>query len=94
MGLTSARKSLQLCENVTTILGVLVAACYQASHFIGQEKFNPVIQELHKELGGLVPLYEDDTPISEHLAKVRTYVMTEQAWSYLDAHVNFDRKAQ
>ncbi|HEX8352861.1 MAG TPA: tyrosine 2,3-aminomutase [Pyrinomonadaceae bacterium] len=94
MGLNSARKSLQLCENVTTILGVLVAACNQASHFIGAEKFNPVIQELHKEVGSLVPLYQDDTPISEHMLKVRDFVTSERAWAYLDRHVKFDGAAK
>lgn len=94
MGLTGARKSLQLCENVQTILGVLVAACYQASFFVGQEKFNAPTQQLHKELATLIPLYEDSTPISDHLAKVRTYVGTTQAWAFLDEHVDFTDKAR
>ncbi|MGB9182075.1 MAG: aromatic amino acid ammonia-lyase [Pyrinomonadaceae bacterium] len=92
MGLNSARKSLQLCENVTTILGVLVAACNQASHFIGQEQFNAPVQLLHKELATIVPLYEDSTPINEHMAKVRTYLTTRQAWSFLDDHVDLGEK--
>ena len=94
MGLISARKSLQLCENVQTILGVLVAACYQASFFIGQEKFNAPTQQLHKELATLIPLYEDSTPISDHLAKVRTYIGTKQAWAFLDDHVDFTDKGR
>lgn len=88
MGLNSARKSLQLCENVATILGVLVAACYQASFFVGQEKFNAPIQELHRELSGIVPLYEDSTPINEQLAKVRAYITSKQSWTYLDKYVD------
>jgi len=92
MGLTAARKSLQLCENVSTILGVLVAGCYQASHFVGQEKFNPAIKELHRELATLVPLYQDSTPINEHLATIRQHIISPPFAAYLDANVEFSER--
>ncbi|HEX8176351.1 MAG TPA: tyrosine 2,3-aminomutase [Pyrinomonadaceae bacterium] len=90
MGLISARKSLQLCENVGTILSVLVAACYQASHFIGQEKFNPTISQLHEKLSALGGQYLDDFPLNELLSRVRELVTSEQLWSYLDTQVDFE----
>lgn len=90
MGLTAARKSLQLCENVTTILGVLVAACYQASYFVGQEKFNPAIKELHQELSTLVPLYQDSSPMNEQLATIRQHIVGQPFSAYLDANVEFN----
>ena len=88
MGLISARKSLQLCENVGTILSVLIAACYQASFFVGQEKFNPVISELHEKLSELGGQYLDDFPLNEHLSEVRNLVTSEAMWPYLDARVD------
>ncbi|MFN0085042.1 MAG: tyrosine 2,3-aminomutase [Blastocatellia bacterium] len=87
MGLIAARKSLQLCENVTTILSVLTAACYQASHFIGPEKFNSPIRQLHEDLAARFGLYKDDFPISDLIPDVRTYIQSDRCWSMLDAEV-------
>ncbi|MCI0391353.1 MAG: aromatic amino acid ammonia-lyase [Acidobacteria bacterium] len=88
MGLISGRKSLQLCDNVLTILSVLIAACYQASHFIGPEKFNSPISELHLELSSLFGLYKDDFPISELITETRDHLMSERRFSALDALVD------
>ena len=90
MGLNSARKSLQLCENVTTILGVLVASCYQASYFIGQEKFNPIVSKINDDLKKLLPQYNDSTPINEYLATVREFVQSEEMINHLDEHFPLD----
>jgi tyrosine 2,3-aminomutase len=90
MGLIAARKSLQLCENVNTILTVLVAACCQASYFIGPEKFNAPIQELHRELSPMVPLYKDEFPINEILSQVCRFLKGERAWAYLDEQIDLD----
>lgn len=90
MGLIAARKSLQLCENVNTILSVLVAACCQASYFIGQEKFNPLVKRLHQELSALAPPYRDDFPISEILSRVRAFVNSEKFRADLDERIDFD----
>ena len=38
----AARKSLRLCEHVTTIESVLVSSCLQAAHLIGPEKFTDI----------------------------------------------------
>jgi len=79
MGLIAARKSLQLCENVTTILGVLFAACYQASHFIGQEHYNAAAAKLHQELSKHIAVYADATPIHETLARAREFLLSDEA---------------
>lgn len=86
MGLNSARKSLQLCENVMTILGVLVASCYQASFFVGQEKFNPVAGKINDELKKILPQYNDSTPINEYIASVREFVQSDVMNAHLDEH--------
>jgi tyrosine 2,3-aminomutase len=93
MGLIAARKSLQLCDNVGTILSVFVAACYQASHFIGQEKFNEPIKELHDELSGFMSLYSDTLPIHEYLSSVRRHIDSKGMWTFLDAQVDFEQEA-
>lgn len=90
MGLNSARKSLQLCENVTTILAVLVASCYQASYFIGQDKFNPVTREVNNMLKEKLPQYNDSTPIYEYIETVREFVKSEEMTAYLDKHFSLE----
>ncbi|MGQ4807059.1 Tyrosine 2,3-aminomutase [Candidatus Entotheonellaceae bacterium PAL068K] len=90
MGTTSARKSLQLCENISTIVSTLIAACSQASHYVEQEKFSPPIQELHQKLSLIMPVYRDEKPLFELLSAVRTYVTSEEDWDYLDTHVTLD----
>ena len=86
MGLNSARRSLQICENVTTILGVLVACCFQASFFVGQDKFNPIVKEINDELGDLLPQYNDSTPINEYLETVREFTNSDVMTKHLDEH--------
>lgn len=93
MGLNAARRSLQLCENVTTILSVLVAACHQASYFIGQDKFTDTIKELHQELSSLAPLYTDTTPINELLSRVRGYLISQQAMARFDELISLEEAA-
>jgi tyrosine 2,3-aminomutase len=90
MGLIAARKSLQLCENVSTILTVLVAGCCQASYFIGQEKFNPTVKQFHQELSATAPRYRDGFPISQMLDQVRQFVNSEQFCTDLDERIDFD----
>ena len=90
MGLNAARKSLQLIENVTTILAVLVSACYQASHFIDQGEFSPAIKQWHALLESQVSLYRDEFPISQHIGRVRELLLSEQAASLLDSLVHLE----
>jgi histidine ammonia-lyase len=89
MGLISARKSLKLVENVTTILTVLVAACQQAAQFIGIDHFSTPIREIHQRLSQVVPLYQDDSPINEHLNAIRAFLTSPEGWAYLDRNVQF-----
>ncbi|MCI0491097.1 MAG: tyrosine 2,3-aminomutase [Blastocatellia bacterium] len=92
MGLIAARKSLQLCDNVTTILAVLIAACHQASHFIGQEKFNNLSRDLHQELSKEASLYTDALPISEIIARAREFILSNRI-SSLIAGIDFSQQA-
>lgn len=85
MGLNAARKSWQLCENVGTILSVLVAACHQASFFIGPEKFNSPVRQLHDELSAFVSQYTDDHALSETISQVRNFLLSERGWEVIDS---------
>jgi tyrosine 2,3-aminomutase len=93
MGLNAARRSLQLCENVTTILSVLVAACHQASYFVGQDRFNDTVKELHEELSDIAPLYTDSRPINELLADVRSHLTSQQTMARLDKLIDLEDRA-
>lgn len=88
MGLNAARKSLQLSENVALILSVLLAACNQASHFVGQEQFSEPIRQLHEELSAIVPLYKDHVPLAQQIAGVRDFITGESGKRYLEKHVH------
>ena len=88
MGTTSARKSLQLCENVGTIVSTLVAACNQAAAIIGPERFSPLVRAFHAELAPRAPVYRDDRPLFELLTAVREFIASEWAQEYLDRHVD------
>jgi histidine ammonia-lyase/tyrosine ammonia-lyase len=90
MGLISVRKSLQLCENITTILSVLVAACFQASHFVERESFSQPVQEFHQKLSAILSLYRDSTPIYQHIEQVRSFLLDESELEYLDNRVHLD----
>jgi tyrosine 2,3-aminomutase len=83
MGLIAARKSWQLCDNITSILTVHVACCHQASYFIGHEKFSPPLQEFHRMMTGVFPRYRDDVPIFEVLDRVRAFVDSDAASQYV-----------
>jgi histidine ammonia-lyase/tyrosine ammonia-lyase len=87
MGLIAARKSLRLCEHVTTIESVLTSSCLQASHFIGAEKFNDPIREWHDRLSAVAGRYEDTIPIHEMFDAVRGFLTSEGCWSLLDRYV-------
>ncbi|AKT40593.1 tyrosine 2,3-aminomutase [Chondromyces crocatus] len=88
MGTTSARKSLRLCENVGTIVSTLIAACNQAGHILGNERFSPPIRELHGELSRSVPLYQDDSPIFELFQTVRAFVGGDGFRAHLVTHLD------
>ncbi|GAB4213032.1 MAG: histidine ammonia-lyase [Roseiflexaceae bacterium] len=90
MGLIAARKSLQLTENVQTIVASLVAGCHQASYFIGAEKFSPPLQQVNAALGQLVTQYRDDTPVAEWVERVRTHLASPQGWELVDTCVPGD----
>ncbi|HLJ16220.1 MAG TPA: tyrosine 2,3-aminomutase [Bryobacteraceae bacterium] len=94
MGTTSARKSLQLCGNVMTIVTSLVAACNQAAHIVGQEKFSAPLLELHSDLSRLVSVYRDERPIYEVLSAVRRFADSERCWKYLDDNVDLNPPAR
>jgi tyrosine 2,3-aminomutase len=78
MGTNSARRSLRMCENVGTILSVLMAACNQAVHIVGPARYSPPIREVHGELGRIAPQYRDERPLNEVLDAVRAFVVGEE----------------
>lgn len=93
MGTTSARKSLQLCENVGTILGTLITACNQALLLIGHDQFSPAIRALHDSLAPLAPLYRDDTPMHLLFSSVREAVLARPMRERLAATVDLSGQA-
>lgn len=90
MGLNAARKSLQLCENVTTILAVLVGACQQASTFVGQENFSPFVKKFHQHVSEVVSQYQDNIPMSQQIASVRTFLLSECCQQLVDEGIQFE----
>lgn len=87
MGLIAARKSWQLCDNLTSILSVHLAACVQASHFIGEERFSPPIRMLHDALSRYVPRYRDDVPVADVIDGVRGFIGGNEVSDLLEAQV-------
>ncbi|MFI9511234.1 tyrosine 2,3-aminomutase [Nocardia sp. NPDC052566] len=84
MGLIAARKSLQLADNVQTIVSVLVAACYQAAAMTGFSRFSPGVRGLFDLLSEKVSPYRDDEAVaSDFLVTVRKAVLDDGADSLL-----------
>ncbi|MFD4669594.1 tyrosine 2,3-aminomutase [Lentzea sp. NPDC058450] len=84
MGLIAARKSLQLTDNVQTIVSVLVAAVYQASAITGAEQFSPGVRGLLTLLGTTTPAYEDGGGVaSDFLATIRETLLLGEAGELL-----------
>lgn len=80
MGLISARKSLQLTENVHVIISVLAAACYLAATMTGIRKFSPAVRGLVELLAARVPAYRDDRGVAaDFLAAVRQTLLDDDA---------------
>jgi histidine ammonia-lyase len=78
MGLIAARKSLQLVDNVHTIVSVLVAACYQAASLSGFESFSPGVRGLLTYLGSRTPAYRDEQGLaSDYLARIRESLLQD-----------------
>nr|B8ZV93.1 RecName: Full=Tyrosine 2,3-aminomutase; Short=MfTAM; AltName: Full=Tyrosine ammonia-lyase [Myxococcus fulvus]CAR79033.1 tyrosine 2,3-aminomutase [Myxococcus fulvus Mx f65] len=90
MGLIAARKTLALCENVGTILSVLMAALNQASHFTEAAKYSAPIRSIHEKLGKVAPRYEDERPMSTVIAQVRGVLLQEQGLALAQSLVNLD----
>lgn len=90
MGLIAVRKSLRLCENISTILSVLVAACYQSSHFLNEELFSQPTRQLYQKLSQIVSLYHDDVPMYQHIERVRDLLLSECEQEGLDKQISFE----
>jgi histidine ammonia-lyase/tyrosine ammonia-lyase len=71
MGLNAARRCLWLCDNVSRIVGVLGAACYQAASIIGPEAFSPASREWYEVLARHTEPYDGQEPVSNFLESVR-----------------------
>jgi histidine ammonia-lyase/tyrosine ammonia-lyase len=93
MGLNAARRSLQLVENVATILAVMIGACRQASHLVGQDRFSPPIQAFHEMLPAMKEPYKDEGPGSEIIADIRAFIVGDEMRSFLESRISFDAPA-
>lgn len=90
MGMTSARRSLQLARNVSTVLTVLVASCHQAYCFLDGAAFSAPLRRLHEELARSVPRYDDDVPFVQHLAAVRDALSGAELRGWVDEQVSLE----
>ncbi len=88
MGLISARRSLQLARNVSTVLAILVASCHQAYYFLDGAAFSAPLHELHDRLARSVPRYDDDVPFVDHLASIRDALASPEIEEWVDAQVS------
>lgn len=78
MGLIAARKSLQLVDNVHTIVSVLIAAVYQASAITGVEQFSLGVRSLLELLKTKTPAYRDEGMASDFLAVIREFSNSDE----------------
>ncbi|MEU9828084.1 tyrosine 2,3-aminomutase [Micromonospora chersina] len=76
MGLNAARRCLRLTENVATILGVLGAACLQASALLGPERLSPAAREWYDALSEVVSPHSEQAPVYELLRASRDFHYT------------------
>jgi histidine ammonia-lyase len=90
MGLIGARKSLRLVKNVETIVSVLVAACHQATSFIGAEAFSAPIRDLHAQLSRVAGQYQDRVPFNEYLGPITTVLTSGALQRDFAASVDID----
>ncbi len=88
MGMTSARRSLQLARNVSTVLTILAASCHQAYHFLDGAAFSAPLRKFHDEFAGRIPRYEDDIPFVQHLAAVREVLSGAELQSWVDTQIS------
>lgn len=89
MGLISARRSLRLCDNVLTILSVLIAACQQAAYHRGIDSLSLAGRTFHTALGVRFAAYRDDGPIGEPLSELRMFLRGEGGRALIARTINF-----
>src|SRR6185312_7965014 len=82
MGLIAARKSLEIAENVNSILAVLIGSCHQAMHMIGANRLSPLVREFHEKLAPDFPLYKDDQAISHVIARWKQLLQDAKVRSF------------
>ncbi len=88
MGLIAARKSLRLTEHLETMLAVTFGACIQATHLNDAGDYSPSIQEFHGILRPAAPLYRDDAPLADVVARLRDVLRGDEVERYLDRQVD------
>ena len=89
MGLIAARKSMQLTRNLTSMLSVMYAACFQAAQFVGPEKFSLPLQQMFELLGRSISRYQDDVPMYRLINAVRSALESDEFKAHADFHVVF-----
>lgn len=89
MGLIAARKSVEIGENVTSILAVLLAACHQAAHLITAPRFSSSVRYFHEQLASSIPRYRDDEPVSNIISRCREFLFASDIREFMEKCVPF-----
>lgn len=88
MGLNAARRCLQLSANVSTILGVLGAACYQSAHILGAERLSESGREWFAHTSKTVGPHDESVPVNAMLSGVRRSLLSQEGAELAHKHVN------
>jgi tyrosine 2,3-aminomutase len=73
MGLNAARRCLRLIENVATIVGVLGAACLQATAILGPDRLSGPGREWFETLSQIVSPHNETSPVYGLLQESRDF---------------------
>ncbi len=88
MGLNAARRCLQLSANVSTILGVLGAACYQSAHILGAEQFSEPGRQWFAHTSQTVGPHDETIPVSAMLSGARSSLLSQEGAELAHKYVN------
>jgi histidine ammonia-lyase/tyrosine ammonia-lyase len=88
MGLTSARKSMALCENVATMMAVLAAACQQAAHHRDPGRYSHQSRRWHDFLAVIGGPYDSSFPAAERVQRIRRLIVEDETASLVHSLVH------
>jgi histidine ammonia-lyase len=75
MGPISARKALHVCQNVSHILALEMAAAAQGIDLLAPLKPGPILSKVYKRVREIVPYMENDRYLAEEIAKLSDWLM-------------------